>query len=295
MKYNADVRRISLGFSCNNACVFCAQGDLRRRRPDRAPEEVSAALRRALRGADKTVAFQGGEPTLRDELPGWIARAKELGARWVVVQTNGRRLAYPDYAAALARAGLNAVDVSLHGSTPAMHDYHTRIEGSFLQTLGGLERARQAGIAAGATTVITRSNFRHLVEIVGLAHARGARAVHLELASSRGRAAEAWARVVPSPEVALPSLIDAIRAARRLKLEIQVLGALGTPGARRFFAGLGEAEPAIAAGAAVRRPAGVPRPARGAAEVRVADRKTGEALRKIFPGLFASRAEAARG
>jgi len=192
------MRVVALGFSCNNACVFCAQGELRANvaNDDAA---IDAELERIVPG--ETVAFVGGEPTLHDRLPEWIHEAEARGAGRVVLQTNGRRLAYASYASALRAASKRlSLDVSLHGATEAMHDYHTSVAVSFKQTVLGLRNARAHGLEIGVTMVITRSSFRHLSEIVRVAHACGASAVHFAVAEPYGRAGRSADRVVPALE-----------------------------------------------------------------------------------------------
>ena len=295
------MRLIPVGFLCNNACVFCAQGSLRVGDPGPQDARVRALLDSALgpRERDRAVAFVGGEPTLHEGLAGWVAEARRLKARWSLVQTNGRRLAYAGYAASLAASGLHALDVSLHGTTAAMHDYHTGVEGSCAQTLLGLRRAREAGLRVGVTTVVTRSNFRHLSEVVGLAAAHGAAAVHLDLAVARGKALAAWARVVPAPELVTEHLAAAVRAARAAGLDVLVGGRSTSSGARRLFAGLGETEAPPAEAAAPRARVAVPgarvKPAPGAREVHGAGKKTGVELKTIFPGLFKAAPETPSG
>src|SRR5262245_8508013 len=142
------MRLVAFGYRCNNACIFCAQGALRD--GEVAPVEAAAVERTlASLGDGESVAFVGGEPTLDDRLLPWVAAAVRRGASLIIVQTNGRRLAYPAYARALAEAasvepprGALRLDVSLHGSTEAMHDYHTQVSGSFRQTLTGITNAR---------------------------------------------------------------------------------------------------------------------------------------------------------
>src|SRR5262245_52582301 len=107
------MRVITISAACNNACVFCAQGDMRRAGP-----RADVAERLAAVQPGEAVALLGGEPTLLDALPAWIREAHERGASRIVVQTNGRRLAYRSYATALrASSSRLALDVSLHGST----------------------------------------------------------------------------------------------------------------------------------------------------------------------------------
>ncbi len=169
-------------------------------------------------GIINSIAFVGGEPTLSGNLLEAVSKAKKSGVEWVLLQTNARRLAYPGYAEILARAGVNALDASLQGSTPAMHDYHTQVPGSWTQTMLGLRRAKEAGIVFGISTVVTRSNFRHLEEIVRLAHHWGALAIHWELAQPYGQASLNADQVIPAPELAMEFIVPAVRLALQLGL-----------------------------------------------------------------------------
>jgi len=245
------MRTITLGFACNNACVFCAQGEARHERPAAIGAEVARALDEITPG--ETVALLGGEPTIFADLPSWIRAADARGAAHIVVQTNGRRLAYRAYARSLREASTKlSLDVSLHGSTPAMHDWHTATPGSFAQTLQGLRNAHAEGVPAGITTVVTRSNFRHLAEIVRIAHAASAAAIHFARVAPFGSAARAGTRLVPAPEMLGPYLQRAESEAERLGLAVQLVegdrwppsllrGPLSNP-ARALFVGLGEVE-----------------------------------------------------
>jgi MoaA/NifB/PqqE/SkfB family radical SAM enzyme len=285
------VTTLFVGYRCVNACVFCAQGALR----DAAPERPDAALRAELAAAcaapgfDGRIAFVGGEPLTRPELDAWAAEARRLGARELLVQTNGRALAEPGRAKRLAKAGATALDLSLHGSTPAMHDYHTGVPGSLAETAAGALEARRAGLELGVTTVVTRSNFRHLAEIARLARGLGAAALHLDLAERLGSAAASWERVVPDPAIAASGVAAGLAEARKLGLETLSAGRASGPAAARLFAGLGPVEPeaARASAEASRRPAEAPRrPAPALRETRAPSKKTGSELRSIFPGLF---------
>lgn len=231
------MKTVFLGFACNNACVFCAQGALRDK--EEGPPDVAAQLEEIAPG--DVVAFLGGEPTVHDELPAWIKAADARGAARIVVQTNGRRLAYRAFTRALREASPRlALDVALQGATAAMHEYHTGTPGSFEQTVRGVRQARAERIPVGITTVVTRSSFRHLGEIARLAHAAGAEAIHFARAEPFGRAAAARDRLLPAREMILPYLTRAVAEAQRLGLTV-VVGDAETAG---FFAGIGEIEPA---------------------------------------------------
>lgn len=275
------MRIVQLGTRCNNACIFCAAEAERTPPADTSAEAVEAAIDSVPEG--ETLAFVGGEPTLHEPLAGWATRARTRGVR-VLVQTNGRRLAYGAYARSLAEAGVEGLDVSLHGSTAPMHDYHTSVEGSFRQTVRGCANAAGAGVGVWVTCVVTRSNFRHLAEIVRVARAAGARAIRFQAPKLTGRATAVRDRVVAHPELVLPYLRRAVTAGQRYGLEV-VTGAL--PAEAGFV-------PYVADQAAPARPlgrSGAQEPFAGRAnpgrnEQRVRERRTGAELRDILPDLF---------
>ncbi len=233
---------VTLG--CNNGCGFCPQREARSDgEPGRfAPDAVAAQVSEAARSG-QVVALVGGEPTIRPDLLALVALARREGARGVVVQTNGRRLAYAAYSRELTAAGASAVDVSLHGSTASMHDFHTGVAGSFAQTATGLGVARAAGLRVGVTSVLTRSNYRHASEIVRLAATRGASAVHLVLARPVGDAPLAPS-LRPNPTLAAPYLAAAARLAQSLGLAVLAEGSASHPSLLDLFAGPGEPRPA---------------------------------------------------
>lgn len=284
------MRLVALSFACNNACVFCAQGKLREAGP---AIDAEAAVRSAAASLQpgETVALGGGEPTLDERLPSFVRALDAAGAGKILVQTNGRRLAYRSYAAHLREASPRlALEVSLAGSTEPMHDYHTGTPGSFKQTVLGLRNARAERVPAVVSVVITRSNFRHLAEVVRLCHAVGAAGVRFVPAQPLGAARGARDRVVPAPEMVGPYLAIAMSEASKLGLPARV-DAAGAPeeGAAGAFAGLGpvEEEPAAPAEGRPRRALAIlGRPAPGRREERGPARRSGDELRAILPALF---------
>lgn len=216
---------VHVGYACNNRCVFCAQGDLRAEAPAEEADAVRAALREGREGGHEAVAFVGGEPTLSDALPALIAEARRLGYTSVLLQTNGRRLAYGGYARDLAGAGLHGVDVSLAGPKSAVHDYHVRVDGAFKQTGRGIAAARAAGLGVSVTSVLTRSSYRHLEETVRLLARLGVDAIHLAAPRGEGEARAGFDRVVPPLSLAMPHLEAAAAAARSLGVPL-LLGGL---------------------------------------------------------------------
>ena len=133
---------LTLSRACNNACVFCAQEGLAPLPPD----DLAADLSRLRATGATELTLLGGEPTLHPALAEVIQQARALGFERVGLQTNGRRLAEAPFTVSLAAAGLTDVHVTVLGGEPAVHDYHTGVEGSFRALVAGLGVARAQGL-----------------------------------------------------------------------------------------------------------------------------------------------------
>jgi MoaA/NifB/PqqE/SkfB family radical SAM enzyme len=229
------VRSVFVGYACNNACCFCAQGD-RRLYLDDARDLIAEA--RAAGADGGAIAVVGGEPTLHPALFDIVRAAREAGATGVIVQTNGRRLAYAAFARGLVEAGATGVDVSLHGSSAGMHEYHTRVAGSFAQTVSGIGQAAAVGLRVGVTVVVTRSNYRHLAELARLVRGSGAHALHLTAVQPFGGALANRRRLLPPPALVSPWLAESLRVARALGLEVAMGDSIPAT-VRDSFPGLG--------------------------------------------------------
>ncbi len=160
---------VPIGAACNNNCLFCMEENRERRdavNGAMTAERVRWVLERK-RGVEE-VCFTSGEPTTRRELPQFVAWARELGYPRVSLMTNGRRLAYAPYAAALLRAGLNRIYVSIHGHQARLHEGLTRAPGSFDQTVAGLRvvaSLKGPGDQLHTSTVVNTRNLPHLAAI----------------------------------------------------------------------------------------------------------------------------------
>jgi len=92
--------------------------------------------------------LSGGEPTVRDDLPELIAMAKELGFGYVMVASNGIRMAEsPEYCKKLKAAGLDNVYLQFDGVTPAPY-IEARGFDLLPIKLRAIENLRQAGFFA---------------------------------------------------------------------------------------------------------------------------------------------------
>ncbi|HOX44679.1 MAG TPA: radical SAM protein [Myxococcota bacterium] len=207
---------VKVGFACNNRCLFCVQGRKRERFGRRPYEELAGFLAEG-RARHRGVVFTGGEPTLHPELVRLAARARELGYSSIQVQSNGRMFAYKRLCEELVAAGVNEFSPALHGHRPECHDHLTTVVGSFEQTVQGIRNLKAMGQRVITNSVITRSNFRHLVELAELLVRLGVDQYQLAFVHPVGSAGpEAnFASIVPHFELIMPHVHAALEVGER--------------------------------------------------------------------------------
>jgi 7,8-dihydro-6-hydroxymethylpterin dimethyltransferase len=125
---------IEVTHRCNLGCPVCFAASESRSESDPEINQIMQILE-MLRDRTRRCPIQlsGGEPTLRDDLPEIIARAKTMGFDPIQVNTNGIRLAQDaDYARALSKAGASVLYLQFDGLKDSTY---RRIRGADLLAL----------------------------------------------------------------------------------------------------------------------------------------------------------------
>ena len=208
-------RRLDLkvGFTCNNRCVFCVQGDKRNEIPPRTTDECKALLVQHRANTDSVV-FTGGEASVRNDLIELVAYARELGYRVIQLQTNGRRLAYLPFAHAMVAAGLTEVSPALHGSTAELHDELTRAKGAFGQCVQGIRNVRRLGLPVITNSVVVRRNVADLPALARLLIDLDVQQIQFAYVHPAGTAEQNFLEVVPRFSEAAPHIHQALTLVR---------------------------------------------------------------------------------
>jgi radical SAM protein with 4Fe4S-binding SPASM domain len=161
---------VAVTYRCNAACTFCYAGCNCTVNPVGSSDEMTLdEIRRVLGkivGEAKvpSVSFTGGEATLRPDLPDMIRHARGLGMR-VNLITNGIRASSAAYVRTLAEAGLHSAQVSVEGTTAAVHEAITRIRGSFAKATQAVRNFRDAGLTVHTNTTLTRANLEDAADV----------------------------------------------------------------------------------------------------------------------------------
>ncbi len=213
---------LKLGYTCNNRCTFCVQGDRRAREPDLDTAEVIARLAVARAHASEVV-LTGGEIGLRRDLATIVRAARGLGYDTVQVQSNGRVFARPERCDELVAAGVTEFGPSLHGATAATHEAQTRSPGSWRQTVKGIQNLVDRRQMVIVNSVVTRQNLHELPALGQLLVHLGVEQYQLAMVHPLGTAATHFDAVVPRLDDAAPwvraGLLPGLRAGRRVMVE----------------------------------------------------------------------------
>ena len=105
---------------CNLNCRFCLAGE-NNNETDPSLNDIRESLSKLIVPGKSLVQLSGGEPSMRDDLPEIIRAAKDLGAKYIQLNTNGIRLGDDSYfTASLAKAGLSFVFMQFDGTDDAI-------------------------------------------------------------------------------------------------------------------------------------------------------------------------------
>jgi len=209
---------IKVGYSCNNRCKFCVQGEKRETWKSLTTEEIKNILRKARRTANGIV-FTGGECSIRNDFFEILAYAKKLGFERIQAQTNGRMFAYKEFSKNAVNAGMNEFGVSIHGHTYKLHNYLTSSE-SFYQTIKGIKNINDLNVEIYANTVITKSNYRHLPDIARLLVSLKVYQFQLAFPHAMGSAYENFDSIVPRMELIIPYVKKALNIGIEAKVGV---------------------------------------------------------------------------
>ena len=181
---------IELTQSCNLNCRFCF-ADSKNTFSDPTIEQISALYKSVLSASGTcNIQLSGGEPTLRGDLPEIIRIGKDLGFKFIQVNTNGIRMAEEeDFVKELKSAGLDSVYLQFDGTDDEIYQ---KLRGKALLELKikAIENCGKHDIGVVLVpTLVPKVNVQNVGEIINFAlkHIRTVRGVHFQPVSYFGR------------------------------------------------------------------------------------------------------------
>lgn len=173
---------VVLGYDCNLACSYCTITDAMRLRAmptERVAREIDRA---ALRGF-RDVAFTGGEPTIRSDLPALVKHAKRRGFERVKVASNGLRYAHEAYLDHLISCGVTDFHVSMHALSDEAYEATVQRAETAALRRAAIANLTARGLDPMADLIVKEDTYRDLgAWILGLSE-QGIRRFSLWLVS----------------------------------------------------------------------------------------------------------------
>ncbi len=106
--------RIQVNTSCNLNCSFCHMEGVSRSSNTLSPDEIEKIIQAFRSFEVNKIKFTGGEPLMRSDIIDIVRRARRHITGDISMTTNGILL--PRYSTELKRAGLDRLNISMHGA-----------------------------------------------------------------------------------------------------------------------------------------------------------------------------------
>jgi cyclic pyranopterin phosphate synthase len=209
---------VVLGYDCNLGCTYCTITDEMRLRAlptERVAREIERA---AARGYDE-IAFTGGEPPIRSDLPALVRHARRRGYEHVKVASNGLRYAHAPYLEHLIEAGVDRFHVSMHAFSDAAYEATVRREDTAALRRAAIQNLVDRKLDPVADLILKEDTYRELEPWVSSLVSAGVRRFALWLVSltdqNRGKTEQ-----LPRLTELAPHLMRAFDAARAGSYEV---------------------------------------------------------------------------
>ncbi len=152
--------------ACSLACRHCRAEATHFADPHELQHAAGLRLLRRLAEADPKphVVLTGGDPLERSDLFELIAAARGFGLHVSVSPSATPRLT-GDVITRLKEAGVDAISLSIDGSTAEGHDAIRQVPGTFERTLHAATRAREVGLPFQVNTLVSAETLENLPAI----------------------------------------------------------------------------------------------------------------------------------
>lgn len=150
---------------------------------DLSTSEIEQKMQEAWNTGIRQMIFSVGECSIRPDFLKLLHFAHNIGFKHIEITTNGRMFSYPEFARQAVQLGLHYFRFSLHGHNKELHDYLTRVQGSFDELVQGIRNIvalkndwkKYSGepLYVEVTTAVVKENYNHLLDIIDLSASFG--------------------------------------------------------------------------------------------------------------------------
>ncbi len=150
---------------CNNKCIFCLDGNIKNKK-HKSLSQIKNDLKEGIKKGCTRLVLSGGDPTIHPKFVDIIKIGKGAGYKKIQTITNGRMFYYKKFLDSAVKAGLDEITFSIHGHTKELHDFLTSVDGSFKQTVIGIQNARRYNLIINADIVLNQKNVKYFPHMI---------------------------------------------------------------------------------------------------------------------------------
>ena len=184
---------------CNLRCIHCRASATELSSPSDLPTHTALGIiDQIAEAANPILVLSGGEPLYRSDIFQLARYATDKGLR-VALATNGT-LVTKEVARMIVDSGVKRVSISLDGADAPTHDTFRGIPGAFEAAVQGLRNLKALGMSVQINMTIARHNAKQLPDVLQLAKALGADALHTFLLVPVGCGVDIAAEQMVPPE-----------------------------------------------------------------------------------------------
>jgi len=184
---------------CNLRCIHCRATATELRSPsDLSTQTAREIIDQIAAVSTPILVLSGGEPLFRSDIFQLARYGTDKGLR-VALATNGT-LVTKHVARMIVDSGVRRVAISLDGADALTHDTFRGIPGAFDAAIAGFRNLKNLGMSVQINTTIARHNAHQLPQVLELAKALGADALHTFLLVPVGCGVDIAAEQMVPPE-----------------------------------------------------------------------------------------------
>jgi AdoMet-dependent heme synthase len=162
---------------CNLRCIHCRASATELSAPsDLSTQAAREIIDQIAAVSTPILVLSGGEPLFRSDIFQLARYGTDKGLR-VALATNGT-LVTKHVARMIVDSGVQRVAISLDGADALTHDSFRGIPGAFDAAIAGFRNLKNLGMSVQINTTIARHNAHQLPQVLELAKALGADALH---------------------------------------------------------------------------------------------------------------------
>lgn len=180
---------------CNLYCKHCSANAGERLPAELTTSEALRLTKKLIDAKVLSISFTGGEPLLREDLFTIISAIN--GRMSVSLSTNGTMITN-HIVHRLIENKIKKISVSLDGSRPETNDFIRG--GSFDKIIKGIERLSEINAKISIVTVITKSNYKDIPNLVKLAYNLNVDNIGFTGLKPVGRAKSNLSDLMPTPK-----------------------------------------------------------------------------------------------